>query len=60
MYTDANKDLWTRDHTVEENNQKKELDILENILPNTLGMEHLIIKLFLVKFSYTNAKSSSS
>jgi hypothetical protein len=60
MYTDANKDLWTRDHRVEENNQKNELDILENILPNTLGMEHLIIKLFLVKFSYTNAKSSSS
>jgi hypothetical protein len=60
MYTDANKDLWTRDHTVEENNQKNELDILENILPNTLGMEHLITKLFLVKFSYTNAKSSST
>jgi hypothetical protein len=55
MYTDANKDLWTRDHRVEENNQKNELDILENILPNTLGMEHLIIKIFLMKFSYTNA-----
>jgi hypothetical protein len=55
MYIDANKDLWTRDHRVEENYQKNELDVLENILPNTLGMEHLIIKLFLMKFSFTNA-----